>query len=54
VFYQDLGFSKPQIAQAVNTFGVVVSIAGGFLGGYWQPARGDAHSDVGCRFVRGD
>jgi PAT family beta-lactamase induction signal transducer AmpG len=33
VFYQDLGFSKPQIAQAVNTFGVVVSIAGGFLGG---------------------
>jgi len=33
VFYQDLGFSKPQIAKAVNTFGVVVSIAGGFIGG---------------------
>jgi len=33
VFYQDLGFSKPQIAKAVNTFGVLVSIAGGFLGG---------------------
>ena len=33
VFYQDLGFSKPQIAKAVNTFGVIVSIAGGFLGG---------------------
>jgi PAT family beta-lactamase induction signal transducer AmpG len=33
VFYQDLGFTKPQIAQAVNTFGVVISIAGGFLGG---------------------
>lgn len=33
VFYQDLGFSKPQIAKAVNTFGVLVSIAGGFIGG---------------------
>ena len=33
VFYQDLGFTKPEIARAVNTFGVLVSIAGGFLGG---------------------
>ena len=33
VFYQDLGFTKPQIATAVKTFGVVVSIAGGLLGG---------------------
>ncbi len=33
VFYQDLGFSKPQIAAAVKTFGVFVSIAGGMLGG---------------------
>ncbi len=33
VFYQDLGFSKPEIATAVKTFGVVVSIAGGFIGG---------------------
>lgn len=33
VFYQDMGFSKPEIATAVKTFGVVVSIAGGFLGG---------------------
>ncbi|MEA1050864.1 MFS transporter [Lamprobacter modestohalophilus] len=33
VFYQDLGFTKPEIAQAVKTFGVVVSIAGGFIGG---------------------
>jgi PAT family beta-lactamase induction signal transducer AmpG len=33
VFYQDLGFSKPEIAQAVKTFGVLVSIAGGFIGG---------------------
>ncbi len=33
VFYQDLGFTKPQIAKAVNTFGVLVSIVGGFLGG---------------------
>lgn len=33
VFYQDLGFSKEEIATAVKTFGVIVSIAGGFLGG---------------------
>ena len=33
VFYQDLGFTKSQIATAVKTFGVVVSIAGGLLGG---------------------
>jgi MFS transporter, PAT family, beta-lactamase induction signal transducer AmpG len=33
VFYQDLGFTKPEIAKAVNTFGVLVSIVGGFLGG---------------------
>jgi PAT family beta-lactamase induction signal transducer AmpG len=33
VFYQDLGFPKPDIATAVKTFGVMVSIAGGFLGG---------------------
>ncbi|NIC42541.1 AmpG family muropeptide MFS transporter [Aquabacterium sp. A08] len=33
VFYQDLGFSKPEIAYAVKTYGVVISIVGGFLGG---------------------
>ncbi|MBK1719651.1 AmpG family muropeptide MFS transporter [Thiocystis violacea] len=33
VFYQDLGFTKSQIATAVKTFGVFVSIAGGLLGG---------------------
>ncbi|MBK1710016.1 MULTISPECIES: MFS transporter [Marichromatium] len=33
VFYQDIGFTKPQIASAVKTFGVLVSILGGLLGG---------------------
>jgi MFS transporter, PAT family, beta-lactamase induction signal transducer AmpG len=33
VFYQDIGFSKPQIATAVKTFGVLISIVGGLLGG---------------------
>lgn len=33
VFYQDMGFSKEEIAAAVKTFGVVMAIAGGFLGG---------------------
>ena len=33
VFYQDLGFSKNQIASVVKTFGLVMTIVGGFLGG---------------------
>ena len=33
VFYQDLGFSKNEIATAVKTIGVFISIVGGFLGG---------------------
>lgn len=40
VFYQDLGFSKPEIATAVKTFGVIVSIAGGFLGGLFATRYG--------------
>lgn len=33
VFYQDLNFTKEQIATAVKTFGVIFSLVGGFLGG---------------------
>jgi PAT family beta-lactamase induction signal transducer AmpG len=33
VFYQDLGFTKDQIASVVKTFGLVMTIVGGFLGG---------------------
>ncbi len=33
VFYQDMGFSKEEIAAAVKTFGVIMAVAGGFLGG---------------------
>lgn len=33
VFYQDMGFSKDEIAWAVKTFGVVMAVLGGFLGG---------------------
>ncbi len=33
VFYQDMGFTKPEIAYAVKTYGVVISIFGGFMGG---------------------
>ena len=33
VFYQDLGFSKTEIAAVVKTFGLIMTIAGGFLGG---------------------
>ncbi|MCP4721217.1 MAG: AmpG family muropeptide MFS transporter, partial [Desulfobacteraceae bacterium] len=33
VFYQDLGFSKIEIASVVKTFGLFMTIAGGFCGG---------------------
>ncbi len=33
VFYQDMGFTKPEIAGAVKTFGLLMTIAGGVLGG---------------------
>lgn len=33
VFYQDLGFNKEQIAAIVKTFGLIMTLAGGFLGG---------------------
>lgn len=33
VFYAELGFSKDDIANAVKTFGVIMSIMGGLLGG---------------------
>ncbi len=33
LFYQDLGFSKSEIASVVKTFGLFMTIAGGFLGG---------------------
>lgn len=34
IFYQDLGFSKTQIANAVKVVGVVAIIGGGFVGGW--------------------
>jgi len=33
VFYQDIGFTKAEIAGTVKTFGLFMTIAGGFLGG---------------------
>jgi PAT family beta-lactamase induction signal transducer AmpG len=33
VFYQDMGFSKIEIATATKTFGLLMTILGGFLGG---------------------
>lgn len=33
VFYQDLGFTKEQIAGIVKTFGLAMTLVGGFLGG---------------------
>lgn len=33
VFYQDLGFTKVQIAAIVKTFGLIMTLVGGFLGG---------------------
>ncbi len=33
VFYQDMGFTKPEIAAVVKTFGLFMTIFGGFVGG---------------------
>jgi len=33
IFYQDLGFSKLEIATIVKTYGLIMTIAGGFFGG---------------------
>ena len=33
VFYQDMGFTKIEIATATKTFGLIMTILGGFLGG---------------------
>lgn len=33
VFYQDLGFSKTEIATVVKTFGLIMTLLGGFTGG---------------------
>ena len=33
IFYQDMGFSKIEIATVAKTFGLFMTIAGGFLGG---------------------
>jgi PAT family beta-lactamase induction signal transducer AmpG len=33
VFYQDLGFSKSEIASVVKTYGLLMTIVGGFIGG---------------------
>lgn len=33
IFYQDMNFSKEQIAEAVKIYGVLFSLLGGFLGG---------------------
>lgn len=35
LFYQDIGFTKEQIANAVKVVGVVASIGGGFVGGWF-------------------
>ncbi len=40
VFYQDMGFSKVEIANAVKTFGVLITIAGGYLGGIFATRFG--------------
>jgi len=36
LFYKDMGFTKDEIALAVKTFGVGMSIAGGFIGGIFS------------------
>ena len=44
VFYQDMNFSKEEIATAVKTVGVIVSIIGGVLGGLFANRFGVMHT----------
>lgn len=44
VFYQDMGFSKNEIATAVKTFGLIVTIVGGFGGGIFAARFGVART----------
>ena len=43
VFYQDLGFTKNEIAAVVQTFGLFMTIGGGFLGGMLSVRYGVMH-----------
>ena len=43
VFYQDMGFTKVEIASVVKTFGLFMTIAGGFLGGILSVRYGVIH-----------
>ena len=40
LFYQDLGFTKVDIANAVKFFGLAMTIVGGFMGGIWVMRHG--------------
>lgn len=40
VFFQDMGFTKPEIATVVKTFGLFMTLAGGFLGGVLAARHG--------------
>src|SRR6056297_695196 len=40
LFYQDLGFTKTEIASIVKTFGLFMTIAGGFIGGVFSARYG--------------
>ena len=46
VFYQDMGFSKTDIANAVKLVGVIMAIAGGFLGGLLAPRFSIMHAKM--------
>ena len=49
VFYQDMGFSKEQIATVTKVFGIWMTILGGFLGGFPNHSiRRYSCADVGC------
>lgn len=43
VFYQDLGFTKGEIAAIVKTFGLFMTLVGGFLGGILSAHFGVVH-----------
>ena len=52
LFYQDIGFTKVQIAGAVKTYGVIITIIGSFIGGFRRHKnRGNENAFVGSHLI---
>jgi PAT family beta-lactamase induction signal transducer AmpG len=51
-FYVDMGYTKDEVAAVTKVYGVVMTLAGAFVGGCWPCAGRDARADAGRRAER--